>query len=299
FFEGRSLREIGVRVGLSEDGAQKRVARGLDRIRLFLQRHGVTTSAAALTGLLGVNLTGAAETQLLQSTLASVKAALAGNTTIRSLTVANRIGRWLAWRQAGLVALPTAVGLLVIGGGGWLLQDNLTPALPPSPAFQLSDARVANVAHAWSRVVQQAAQLIRQSPPRPLAGDPRVAAYQREVDFIVAETVRLSKELDAIVQQGNDRTLLAEFLTVELTDTLDLGAGQKAAVYALLLQQLREGPSLLEGMQALVRAKAADAVTIRSWLSARQKRRFDRTYRADGLGLFTFAAAAAASATTK
>src|SRR5262249_59656658 len=134
FFEGRSLREIGVRVGLSEDGAQKRVARGLDRIRLFLQRHGVTTSAAALTGLLGVNLTGAAETQLLQSTLASVKAALAGNTTIRSLTVANRIGRWLAWRQAGLVALPTAAWLLGHRRGGLRLRGNVASPLPAWPA---------------------------------------------------------------------------------------------------------------------------------------------------------------------
>src|SRR5262245_270321 len=68
FIEGRSFREIGASLGLSEDAAQKRVARGLEKIRLFLRRRGVTSSTAVVTGLLGINLTSAADAQVLQAT---------------------------------------------------------------------------------------------------------------------------------------------------------------------------------------------------------------------------------------
>lgn len=52
FFENRSFREIGELLGISEDGAQKRLGRALDRLRTALVRRGVSTTATALaTGL--------------------------------------------------------------------------------------------------------------------------------------------------------------------------------------------------------------------------------------------------------
>ncbi|PYI84372.1 MAG: hypothetical protein DME26_13420 [Verrucomicrobia bacterium] len=54
FFENRPLADIGARLGLSEDAARKRVDRALEKLRTFLTRHGVVTTAALAT-VLSVN----------------------------------------------------------------------------------------------------------------------------------------------------------------------------------------------------------------------------------------------------
>jgi RNA polymerase sigma factor (sigma-70 family) len=48
FFERKDFRAVGLALGLSEDAAQKRVARALDKLRTDLARRGVTLSATAL-----------------------------------------------------------------------------------------------------------------------------------------------------------------------------------------------------------------------------------------------------------
>ncbi len=54
FFERKDFRAVGVTLGISEDAAQKRVARALDKLRTKLTRRGVilsgTALAAAITG---------------------------------------------------------------------------------------------------------------------------------------------------------------------------------------------------------------------------------------------------------
>src|SRR5258705_262085 len=48
FFAGKSLREVGDALGISDDAAQKRVDRALDRMRDYFARHGVAVSAVLL-----------------------------------------------------------------------------------------------------------------------------------------------------------------------------------------------------------------------------------------------------------
>jgi RNA polymerase sigma factor (sigma-70 family) len=52
FFEGRTMREIGQVLGVSEDAAKMRVSRGLERLRGLLARQGITCSSVALGALL-------------------------------------------------------------------------------------------------------------------------------------------------------------------------------------------------------------------------------------------------------
>jgi RNA polymerase sigma factor (sigma-70 family) len=56
YFENKSLKDVGEALGWSEDAAQKRVARALDRLRVSLLRRGVSVSLTAL----GVAVTGSA-----------------------------------------------------------------------------------------------------------------------------------------------------------------------------------------------------------------------------------------------
>lgn len=53
FMDEWDLRRVGERLGISEDAAQKRVSRALDKLRAILGRKGITTSTAALALCLG------------------------------------------------------------------------------------------------------------------------------------------------------------------------------------------------------------------------------------------------------
>jgi RNA polymerase sigma factor (sigma-70 family) len=48
FFEGRSLREVGAAFGLSDDAAQKRIHRALEKLRNYFAKNGVALPAVAL-----------------------------------------------------------------------------------------------------------------------------------------------------------------------------------------------------------------------------------------------------------
>src|SRR5678815_4875636 len=52
FFENKSLREIGEVMDVSEDAAQKRVARALERLRDLLGRRGAKVTTTTLGGAL-------------------------------------------------------------------------------------------------------------------------------------------------------------------------------------------------------------------------------------------------------
>jgi hypothetical protein len=73
YFQGKSLRETGAALKLSEEAARKRIARALDKMRGHFARRGVTASAALLAEAIGANAAPA------------VPAALAGSVTGASL----------------------------------------------------------------------------------------------------------------------------------------------------------------------------------------------------------------------
>ena len=55
FFRNKNLREVGRALGTSEDAAQKRIGRALEKLRLALARRGVATPAAALAVAISTN----------------------------------------------------------------------------------------------------------------------------------------------------------------------------------------------------------------------------------------------------
>jgi RNA polymerase sigma factor (sigma-70 family) len=70
FFENRSLREIGDVMGLSEDAAQKRVSRALERLRELLARRGAKITSVGLAGALTAYSCQAAPVGLISSVCA-------------------------------------------------------------------------------------------------------------------------------------------------------------------------------------------------------------------------------------
>ena len=72
FLEHKSLRQVAEKLGISEDGAQKRVARAIEKLRVFFVRHGKSVSPVALTGALASNSVQAAPAALAASIFAVV-----------------------------------------------------------------------------------------------------------------------------------------------------------------------------------------------------------------------------------
>ena len=79
FFENRPFAEVGAKLAVSEDAARVRVDRALDKLRATLARHGVTSTAAALSVALATQA-GAAVPAGLAATVTS-GALVVGSTT--------------------------------------------------------------------------------------------------------------------------------------------------------------------------------------------------------------------------
>jgi RNA polymerase sigma factor (sigma-70 family) len=60
FFKDQDLRSVGTALGVSDDTAQKRVSRALDKLRKYLALRGITTTGAALSIVLSTNAVQAA-----------------------------------------------------------------------------------------------------------------------------------------------------------------------------------------------------------------------------------------------
>ena len=85
FFEQRSLVQVGSALGTNEDAARKRIERALHKLRMQLGRRGISTTAAALSGVISANAIQAAPAGLAAS-LAVTSVAGAGAASGITLT---------------------------------------------------------------------------------------------------------------------------------------------------------------------------------------------------------------------
>ena len=114
FFEGRSLNEVGLALGASEDAAKKRVSRALEKLQKFFTKRGVSSTTAILAGAISANSVQAAPVGLAKtiSVIAIAKGAAAGTTTLTLVKGALKIMAWTKMKTAVVVA----VGVLLVAG---------------------------------------------------------------------------------------------------------------------------------------------------------------------------------------
>ncbi len=114
FFENKNLKEVGAALGVEERAAQKRVARGLEKLQLFFKRRGITTTTAMISGAVSANSIHAAPAGLAKaiSTVAVAKGAAAGGSTLTLVKGALKI---MAWTKAKTAMVAVAVVLLAAG----------------------------------------------------------------------------------------------------------------------------------------------------------------------------------------
>src|SRR5208282_4385091 len=86
YFERKSAREMAQTLGVSDEAAQKRVTRAVDRLRELLVKRGVPAGAAGLVVALSANAVHAAPSGL--AAAISSAAALSGTATTTVATIA-------------------------------------------------------------------------------------------------------------------------------------------------------------------------------------------------------------------
>jgi RNA polymerase sigma factor (sigma-70 family) len=110
YFQRQSAREMAQTLGMSEEAAQKRVSRAVERMRELFARRGVTVGASGLAVILAANAVQAAPVGL--------SAAITASSSVTNVTAVT-----MNWLNAKLVA--GIIALAAIGGAGaFLVQQS-------------------------------------------------------------------------------------------------------------------------------------------------------------------------------
>jgi RNA polymerase sigma factor (sigma-70 family) len=96
FFEGKSMKEIGMVLGANEETAKKRVNRAVEKLQKFFLKRGVTSTAAIIAGAISANSVQAAPALLAKTTtaVALAKGATASASTLTLIKGALKIMAW-------------------------------------------------------------------------------------------------------------------------------------------------------------------------------------------------------------
>jgi RNA polymerase sigma factor (sigma-70 family) len=125
FFEGHKLRSIGEALGVSENVAQKRVARALEELAVLLRRRGYVVPVAALTTWLTAEAVNAAPLGLAVGLTQATLASTGGTSSLATVTAQTAL---LAKLKTGALSLILLLGLMSFV---WL-QFQPRPSPPPT-----------------------------------------------------------------------------------------------------------------------------------------------------------------------
>jgi hypothetical protein len=120
FFERRSFRDVSLALGTSEAAAKMRVQRGLEKMRRFFTRQGLTISAAAIAGAVCSNAVQAAPIGL--ATSVTVAAAQGTGVTVSTLTLIKTTLKLMTYAKLKTAAAGIAFTLCLAGTCGLVVH---------------------------------------------------------------------------------------------------------------------------------------------------------------------------------
>jgi hypothetical protein len=112
FFNDQSLAEVGAALGVSEDAAKMRVNRAVEKLRVFLSRRGVATSASTMVGAVLANSIQPAPDGLAAAATAAAKGSSSANSSLALAEGTLKIMTWIKLKTAAAIV----IGLFVGGG---------------------------------------------------------------------------------------------------------------------------------------------------------------------------------------
>jgi RNA polymerase sigma factor (sigma-70 family) len=174
YFEHKSAREMAETLGVSDEAAQKRVSRAVERLREFFARHGVSVGASGLVVSLTANAVQAAPVGLAVTISA---AALAGSTIATTATVTAATATTIE-----TIAMTTLQKILV------------TTALVAAAGVALYEARQVSSLRQQNQSLQQ--------QQAPLAG--QIEKLQTERDTAAKRLANATEELATVKQRPTE-----------------------------------------------------------------------------------------------
>lgn len=177
FFENQSLRDVGAALGLSEDTAQKRVTRALDRLRTLLARRGLTVTAATLATDLSAHS--------LQIAPAGMRATIATATFHHSATfgAAKVFAMTTAQKSLAGLGVALAVGAAVFEAQTLSAQRvELAAAAQATSALAAQLARASETGNITTLQLDEAERLLtaqRTTPPTPTKAESAAESEMR------------------------------------------------------------------------------------------------------------------------
>ena len=148
YFENKSLRDVGAALGTSDDTAQKRVSRAVDKLREFFAQRGVTVGASGLAVTLSANAVQAAPPGLALtiSAASTLAGAAVATTTLKAIamTTLQKIAVTTALAAAVGVALYEARQLSALREENQRLHQQLVPLTAQVQQLQHERDRATN-----------------------------------------------------------------------------------------------------------------------------------------------------------
>jgi RNA polymerase sigma factor (sigma-70 family) len=156
YFERKSAREMAQTLGISDEAAQKRVNRAVERLREFLAKRGVAASAGGLVAVISANAVQAAPVGLAATISTAVAAAAVG---LSASAGAGATGGWLGTlAQVSRIKLVGGLaGAALVGVTAFLLLH--TPPRPSPVAGADSTAATAAAVKNFERVITEFGQV--------------------------------------------------------------------------------------------------------------------------------------------
>ena len=130
FFQNKSMQEIGAALGASEDAAKQRVNRALEKLHVYFNRRGISSTTAIMAGAISSNSVQAAPVTLAKSvTAAAIAKGAAGSSS--ALTIIKGTLKIMAWTQAK-TAIVVGVGILFAAGTATVTIEEIAAHRTPS-----------------------------------------------------------------------------------------------------------------------------------------------------------------------
>jgi len=242
YFKNQDFQAVGLALGVSDTGAQKRVSRAVERLREFFAKRGVTVGASGLVGVISANAVQAAPAGL-AGTLST--AAVLGGTTITTTATATAT-KAIAMTATQKVLIATVLAAAVGTG--------------------IYEAREASILRTEVRTLRQQTQLAEQI--QQLTSDRDDAT--RQLAALRGENERLNRNTGALLRLRGEVTRLrgAEQRLAQITATSPQPTNDKldalARVWAIHANQLKDHLSKTPNESIPELQFLAD----REWLSA-------------------------------
>jgi len=212
FFKGSSVREVAEALGISENAAQQRILRAVEKIRLYFSRRGVALPAAGITAAISAHSVQAAPGALAHSVsaLAVAKGAGVSASTFTLMKGASKLMTWTKLKSGimvGAAAAALTVPLIVNHQAQARLADG-------ESTFRLQSEQLAKLRADNDRLAQVAAGLaLSQKQKEDLQRLPNEVAALRQQAGEVAKLQEETRQIRA--RTGLDRPKPAGLIMAE------------------------------------------------------------------------------------